>query len=230
VQVAGSRYYNPGLGRWTSRDPLTEVGHVAVRRPVRRLGESMGYLLLGFAEHSEIANLSLFCINNAASLHDPSGLAVPSPNPCRPCRPGDLYGRRHDPSLDPAAHTNGCTAPHLLVLGGDSPNLLVPSCSFKPACDDHDICYGTCHAGHSQLASWAGCNAGLLAGAMAQCNACAHSHFPHWWQLPYRVAYKADCYVWATAYYAAVQSAGVAWYVAGQAKACVKCDCPCIVP
>jgi hypothetical protein len=26
VQVAGSRYYNPGLGRWTSRDPVEERG------------------------------------------------------------------------------------------------------------------------------------------------------------------------------------------------------------
>jgi hypothetical protein len=26
VQVAGSRYYNPGLGRWTSRDPMGEEG------------------------------------------------------------------------------------------------------------------------------------------------------------------------------------------------------------
>jgi uncharacterized protein RhaS with RHS repeats len=26
VQVAGSRYYNPGLGRWTARDPIGERG------------------------------------------------------------------------------------------------------------------------------------------------------------------------------------------------------------
>jgi hypothetical protein len=26
VQVAGSRYYNPGLGRWASRDPMGEIG------------------------------------------------------------------------------------------------------------------------------------------------------------------------------------------------------------
>jgi RHS repeat-associated protein len=35
VQVAGSRYYSPGLGRWTSRDPIGERGGINLHAFVR---------------------------------------------------------------------------------------------------------------------------------------------------------------------------------------------------
>jgi hypothetical protein len=40
VQVAGSRYYNPGLGRWASRDPIEERG---------------GHALFGYVDNQPVA-------------------------------------------------------------------------------------------------------------------------------------------------------------------------------
>jgi uncharacterized protein RhaS with RHS repeats len=57
VQVAGSRYYNPGLGRWASRDPIGEKGGT---------------------------NLNAFCRGDAVSHFDPLGLRGKR-RPCPRC-------------------------------------------------------------------------------------------------------------------------------------------------
>jgi hypothetical protein len=48
VQVAGSRYYSPGLGRWTNRDPIGEKGGVntygIVRNSVTGLIDVLGQI------------------------------------------------------------------------------------------------------------------------------------------------------------------------------------------
>lgn len=98
-----------------------------------------------------------------------------------------------------------------LVLSGikDDPMLTsASSCSFKAACDAHDVGYGTCNANKADV------DTQFINDMRAACNSC----------YPNDGVNLAKCYASAEAYYQAVNYGGNTFYKAGQEEAC-ECEC-----
>lgn len=107
----------------------------------------------------------------------------------------DCPNRVPRPDFTPTA--NGCTG------SPENPNLCAPS--FTPACNAHDICYGTC------LSDRASCDGNFLNDLLAICATVSNA------------ICKADCDSNAMIYYGAVRSIGYPFWAAGQKEACQCC-------
>ena len=115
---------------------------------------------------------------------DPSGLARKCPN-CEVSVPRQGY----------VPIPNGCTG---------APNFPVGGANFTFACNNHDICYGTCNA--TRLT----CDADF---ATDLAKACAAAHPPGW--------RRTICNSIADDYIKVVSNLGLRWYDNGQDEACV---------
>ena len=142
--VAGYRYYAPALGRWVSRDPIGEKGGVALHT---------------FAGNSCIARTDALGlqVGPPPPLPPPESGGGPFGPPCpwqpppppslacppgRKCRHTMPFGKCEYRTSEQAAVPvpNGCGS-----AGGPSfPGGPAGLWDFRPACNVHDVCYGTC--------------------------------------------------------------------------------------
>jgi len=74
---------------------------------------------------------------------------------------------------------NGCSVPVMVwpvlvikygAFTPDNPVSSSPDTSFRPACDRHDICYGTCNNNKNDVGYRAGCDEPFGANMFAVCN------------------------------------------------------------
>ena len=103
-----------------------------------------------------------------------------------------------DPTYTPSA--NGCT-------GVPDYPLCAPEITFTPACDNHDMCYGTCNSDQDS------CDNDLLSDLTSVC-----------YPIEDPIC-RAACTAAALLYYAGVQDLGWIWYEDAQVAACACCDC-----
>jgi hypothetical protein len=80
--------------------------------------------------------------------------------------------------------------------------------SFTPACNNHDICYGTCNSFFST------CNDSFLNGMQSICESLTGDE---------REQCYSDCMWNAAYYYAGVSELGHSWYNAAQVEECSCC-------
>jgi hypothetical protein len=80
---------------------------------------------------------------------------------------------------------------------------------FVGACDNHDICYGTCGGN-----SWTECNSNFGADMNAVCNSPNNSP-----------QCKVACQAARVSYWGAVEIVGWYYYEIAQVQACACCDC-----
>jgi hypothetical protein len=97
LEKRGHRFYNPGLGRWASRDPVAELAANTVNAFVYRVANQEGiplstsndrlYELMSKLsegdDRSVNLNLYLYCFNNAVVFSDFIGLAVVGTIECK---------------------------------------------------------------------------------------------------------------------------------------------------
>ena len=111
----------------------------------------------------------------------------------------------------PEDHTNGCSNP-MPWLDADNPAGCTGEgndTSFLDACNDHDICYGTCNSFFSI------CNGDFGDDMDAVCEA-LDDHESECYD---------DCVWWADKYEWAVDTYGASYYNSAQVDACVCNDC-----
>lgn len=93
--------------------------------------------------------------------------------------------------------------------------------NFVPACNGHDICYGTCDPTEN-LSTKVGCDQTFLLGMQQQC-ASTYSTLP---VAPTQVAALYECFVLAGEFYSIVALLGGVAYQEGQNAACDCCAAP----
>lgn len=178
--VIRRRWYEPWLGRWLSTDTAP--------RSVKNINA-----------YSYVDNRPLYAV-------DPSGeqATCPPGAKSRQVAKGGTGQARCEyraavpnPSWKPTP--NGCSAP---LVGGS-----FGSWDFTPACDKHDLCYGTCGASKRK------CDKLFYKLMTAICDALTGNA-------------KSRCHLTATMFVNAVDNFGTGWYEAAQDKACswIKCS------
>ena len=126
----GYRYYSTEMGRWISRDPMEEDG---------------GINFYAFVKNNSIDvidNLGLYFVG---PFPDPP----PASDPCEKCpdtgkiRAGGSCGTEYRTKQQNGVPSgNGCGSKDGKKFPEGS-----PLWDFAPACDSHDMCYGTCGSG-----------------------------------------------------------------------------------
>lgn len=141
----GYRYYNPNLGRWITRDPLSEM--------------AFGGLYV-----DESLNPYLFVGNSPISDFDAYGLQK-----WRECKSPEIWKKNPNGTIPPA---DGCSYPSwlgwALPEGGNKDNP-TGQCSFLSVCNFHDGCYSECSKTKQQ------CDGGFNSLMLSACNQCANS-------------------------------------------------------
>jgi RHS repeat-associated protein len=181
-----NRYLHPKLGRWVSRDPIGESG-----------GYNL-YLCVGNTPTNYIDALGLQ-FPGGIPIQIPRPINVPPPNwpPNQPWPPPQPPG----PGTGPGG-PNGCGA-----AGGTQYRGNYGLWDFTPACNGHDICYGTCGSSKED------CDIRFLADMLSICSS--------YILLP---SLGAPCAGLAAIYYAAVMAGGQDAFDAAQAC------CPGAIP
>jgi hypothetical protein len=108
VQVAGLRYYNPGLGRWTARDPIEERGGTNLNSFVANHSTS---LVDAHGESAAMAGLAM-ALGLLYGDRAIAGLTIP----------GNLYNRTH----------RGFAVPGSIIAGDERARAVV-----DPSMDSH---------------------------------------------------------------------------------------------
>ena len=111
----------------------------------------------------------------------------------------DCPNKRANPTYNPWAHVNGCSAPINVDRAFNA--------DFTPACNTHDACYGTC--GNNK----GGCDDSFYTGMMNICDRTFGTS-----------SILSNCKIVGAAYYWAVVSFGGSYFNGGQKEGC-KC-CP----
>ena len=166
----GYRYYDPKRGRWPSRDPIEEWG-----------GEN----LYGFVGNDAVNRIDKFGLCGTC----PKGEKIRKLEGGGSC----TYEYRTDKQKG-IPKANGCGAE-----GGGSFPSVVLGADFKPACNTHDRCYGTCGVGKKH------CDKQFKEMLYSACNS---SYNP------------ANCRYVANQYYTAVSVGGKGPYEEAQNKHC----------
>ena len=199
----GFRFYSPELGRFISRDPVDEiVDNESLSDPL------LAELLIKYSFETEIHPYH-FVNNSPVQNTDMLGLKTCSHIDmyweCQ-CPPGSKKGKRQKDKKE----TNGCSYPGWLPQppgGVDNPSGL-PGCSFLPACDSHDCCYGSCGADKGP------CDNAFFNGMKDICNSCTKT-----------AADKKKCMKWAERYHWGVDKGGGGAYKDNQKDHCEECCC-----
>lgn len=204
----GYRHYNPELGRWLSRDPLSERS-IALDFLFTSSGHSLplpdarAVLLSDHFFNTIVSSVFapaeketyIFVQNSPASAYD-----------CK-CPKGSHKGTRQKKGY--VKTPNGCSNPFFSPPFKDNPSG-IPGCSFKGSCDKHDCCYGRCNS------SKAGCDAAFYGRMLWKCMLCTG----------WNPVLLMQCNNWAGIYYAAVVGGGKSAYDDNQNNACEECCCP----
>jgi RHS repeat-associated protein len=133
----GYRFYDPGTGRWLSRDPIGEEG---------------GVNLYGFVD------------NDGVKWWDVSGLSKPAcSGTIRSIAGGGFEHRTYMQNPNKPPSSNGCggeggpSVPDLFTVNfrqnrkrGDVGIFSQITYSFEGSCNSHDICYSTCGSSRSK--------------------------------------------------------------------------------
>ena len=211
----GYRFYNPGLGRWPSREPQRQVPFVLRQMSFHLEGiaasvQERHVPVLSGVSLDEVRSQTLaptakedylFVRNSPVQHIDYLGLDITcSHNYDCKCPPGSNKGKKQKKDKV----TDGCS-----FLGIDNPSG-IPGCSFLDACDAHDCCYGTC--GSSKLA----CDAHFCIAMHAKCLRCA------WWN----IALYLQCFEAANIYCLGVVLCGEWAHSNNQKQHCEDCCCP----
>jgi RHS repeat-associated protein len=199
----GFRFYSPSLGRFVSRDPVDElVDNESLSDPL------LAELLVEYSFKTEIHPYH-FVNNSPVQNTDLLGLKTCSHIDmyweCQ-CPSGSKKGKRQKDKKE----TNGCSYPGWLPQppsGVDNPSGL-SGCSFLPACDSHDCCYGSCGADKGP------CDNAFLNDMKDICNSCAKT-----------AADKKKCMKWAKRYHWGVDEFGGGPYEGNQKDNCEECCC-----
>jgi RHS repeat-associated protein len=181
-----NRYLHPKLGRWITRDPIGENG-----------GYNL-YLYVGNTPNNSIDALGLQ-FPGGVPIQVPWPTNVPPPNwpPNQPWPPP----QPRDPGTGPGG-PNGCGAAGGAQFPGN-----FGLWDFTPACNGHDICYGTCGSSKED------CDSQFLDDMLSICS--SYILLPN---------LGSPCLGLATIYYSAVMAAGQDAY--DSAQAC----CPGVIP
>jgi RHS repeat-associated protein len=179
------RTYSLASGRWRSRDSFQEVLE---------------------------PNLYSFVFNCPIMFFDTDGrgrgwvIRVPPPTPLRVqclADPTKQWVQNPNGNIPPA---NGCSAP------GSNPNDPTGMCTFKSACDTHDLCYSDCSI------SQATCDANFLQDMKARCETCYNAIVQ---VNPARaIFFQSQCDTLANNYYSAVNCFGSKAYNNRQNQNC----------
>jgi len=159
----GYRYDSPSLGRWLSRDPITELGFMTSSTSVRNAG-SVFLILMSLNPELQSKPLYLFVDNDPVGRFDYLGL-----DDCV-CPSGSSTGKKQKDGYEKV--TDGCTSSPDSYMG----------CSFFPACKNHDFCYQTCNA--SRLS----CDNKLFTDMMFACVSCSVTRGPMFLMMCYNHA------------------------------------------
>ena len=228
----GYRYYSTNLGRWISRDPIFEMGHYLVKQSTQLSGVTL--TLLAQNLNSDFAQSYVFLLNDILNDFDilgeagndvppclscelpkpPSPPLTPPAGSCGPCSSGDRYGKRSPAGYEP--DNNGC-GPKDGIKVPDDPT---GKCSFRSACINHDICYGTCNnTTLSDSQSRKNCDKQWEKDMRSACFSCFGN--------PRRRSPDLiKCLDWADTYHLWVRKYGKSPYKKGQKEGCEKCCCP----
>ncbi len=225
VYYYGYRYYSPELGRWPSRDPIGEWGGMlntiwleVIQLGVQRAqidgsftsGLPFRYVMAKFMAPATLKDY-LFVQNAPVHRMDHLGLRECTHSAwaynCGPCNKGDSWGKRQKDEKD----TDGCSFPGQ-PSWKDNPTG-ISGCSFLPACDNHDCCYGTCH--RSKLL----CDANFYSDLIAICSSCTSS-----------LSEEVRCGFLAYVYYFGVFWGGLGPFNENQKEHCEDCCCPGYTP
>jgi len=205
-------FYNPNTGRWLNRDPVGERGGVnllafvnnAVTGHVDELGR--GPVATTGAPAGNMVEVPL--PTESPTLNTPPAKKSP-PKPGKPEHPGGGQCPNN------SAPSNGCGSQDW--KGKLVPNMPLRFVNFKPACNVHDVCYGTCGKGKAD------CDKDFLGDLLGACME------KYGWNSiqpipPDLAAKQLLCSSLAQTYYNAVAAAGDAAYADGQKQGC-KCKC-----
>jgi RHS repeat-associated protein len=198
----GYRYYQPEIGRWVSRDPITEKGSGVVE-PKAKARLAMERYRLPYATRGSLEHAYLFVLNHPTVAVDVLGLQSLQ-DILHHCSAPKVWG---DKPNGPAPSVNGCSLPPPLSWVID-PNNPSGHASFLNACNGHDTCYENCSTPKSV------CDDVLHYGMQGAC-----------YQAGLAGDDLADCLWWADTYYWAVSSYGQGNYDAAQNAHC-ECRCP----
>ncbi len=197
----GYRYYNPKAGRWLNQDPIEEMGGLLDLK-VKTFREISGSFI-------EWNHPYLFVSNNPINKVDLFGLLT-----------WDSCKQKTQPS------SNGCGPEDPDWLNWLVPEGFFPSLggyNFGPACDVHDICYGTCCSNKST------CDYNFLTGMKRQCDKWVDRLYGPGGIFsmigPGRLKEidRGSCYLDANTFYTAVAQFGDDAYLSAQNAACI---CP----
>lgn len=207
-------YYQAQQGRWMSRDPLGEIipeSRISVvQGSTAKMQVKEGYqqAFRGKVSNDPKVNLIYgFVSNNPINSFDLLGL--------RDCS--------HKSGYTPSS--NGCGPASPKWMNWAVPEGFFPSLggySFTPACNAHDICYGTCCSDKSK------CDSDFLAGMKSQCDKWVDKLYGAggvWSWVGDGALKELDrkaCYLDAYAFHAAVAKGGQKAFDAAQKAAC-KC-------
>lgn len=155
----------------------------------------------------------VYAINNPVNAVDPSGLFT-----AWQCAhvPGKFC---IIPNPDYRPTVNGCGKQGSWFKPPDR----IFQADFRPCCDNHDRCYGTC-----QLSKYGCCDKPSYPhGSKEHCDDDFLSCMEHVCRTVYRGSKMALCLKAANGYFKAVQNSGIGAYKDGQNLACTCGPCPC---
>ena len=183
-------------------DPETQLYYVRNRTYNPVLGRWLQSDPIGYAGG---INLYEYVGGRAVTFEDPNGTSIIS------CPKSQ---RRPKPGYKPTF--NGCGDIHTRWIVPQYAQIWVGA-YFTPACNNHDICYGTCNSNKQD------CDLILEAQLRGAC--------VEWWDSlgwnkynPIALALFDACYAEAKVYWEAVNVAGQSAYNAAQSEACICCN------
>lgn len=225
VRFYGKRYYGPSIGRFLSRDPIEELGSFAGNREMKRAGALRALRRVAglVSDRSAQADHTYgFVGNDPVDRTDYLGLIFGFPDPFpgygdipgiihllgRKCPKGEKWVEK--PGIGPKK-PDGCSFPSSMewILPGDKDDP-VGGCSFKSACDAHDLCYAKCSGTQDKhpYSQKTQCDTDFYNAMKSACESCyggksdIESQLMLW-----------ACKQWATYYHDAVQMFGVLAYL-----------------
>jgi RHS repeat-associated protein len=193
VMSYNHRHYNPMMGRWLHRDGIEELGGVNL------------YLYTHNCPLNSYDLLGMFDLPAACPKDIDSRKKYSFEFLIKNSKTYIIYDYRTERQVRTQISVNGCSIPRWLKW---LPAAKVFNNLFNGACNNHDICYGTCNKNKE------GCDDRFYEEMIASCSAYSND-----------VGDKAYCKTMAYVFYLAVSKGGSSFYEAAQDEYCEHDKC-----